>query len=255
MAATSLASLTYIGFDGVTTLAEDVENPRRTVPAATVLVCLLTGLFSAAEVYLGQRVWPDFHTFSNLETAFLDVTRTVGGALLFQAMGWVLVIACIGTALTGQAAAARLLYGMGRDEVLPAKLFGRWDARRGQPSWNLCWIGAAALIGTWIVGYERAAELLNFGAFLAFMGVNLAAVRTFWRAEHRNIVRDVLLPIFGFLFCLAIWWNLPRPAQLAGGAWLAVGVLQLALKTRGFRRPAGRFQFDEGEVRLPDASA
>lgn len=254
MAATSLAALTYIGFDGVTTLAEDVENPRRTVPTATVLVCLLTGLFSAVEVYLGQRVWPDFHRFSNLETAFLDVTRTVGGALLFQAMGWVLVIACIGTALTGQAAAARLLYGMGRDEVLPAKLFGRWDARRGQPSWNLCWIGAAALIGTWIVSYEHAAELLNFGAFLAFMGVNLASVRIFWRADHRNIVKDVLLPMFGFFFCLAIWWNLPRAAQIAGGVWLAVGVLQLALKTHGFRRPAGKFQFDEGEIRCSEAS-
>lgn len=84
MTATSLAALTYIGFDGVTTLAEDVENPRRTIPIATVLVCLVTGIFSVVEVYLGQRVWPDYRSYPNLETAFLDVTRVVGGNLLFQ---------------------------------------------------------------------------------------------------------------------------------------------------------------------------
>jgi amino acid transporter len=241
MTATSLAALTYIGFDGVTTLAEDVEDPRRTVPAATVLVCLLTGIFSAVEVYLGQMVWPDYKSFPNLETAFLDVTRVVGGSLLFQAMGWVLVVACAGTALTGQAAAARLLYGMGRDEVLPKAAFGRWDERRSQPSWNLCWIGAATLAGTWLISYQLAAEVLNFGAFLAFMGVNLAAFRIFWRAERRRVVANVVLPLGGFVFCLAIWWNLSRPAQVAGGLWVALGIVQLAVKTRGFQRPAGKF--------------
>src|SRR5215470_3292 len=59
-AATSFAALTYIGFDGVTTLAEDVENPKRNVMLATVLVCLFTGIVGGLEVYLGQRVWPDF---------------------------------------------------------------------------------------------------------------------------------------------------------------------------------------------------
>ncbi len=248
MTATSLAALTYIGFDGVTTLAEDVENPRRTVPLATVLVCLLTGIFSALEVYLGQLVWPDYHSFPNLETAFLDVTRVVGGELLFQAMGWVLVVACAGTALTGQAAAARLLYGMGRDEVLPRSIFGRWDARRRQPSINLYWIGGLTLAGIWLVSYQLAAEVLNFGAFLAFMGVNLAAIRVFFGADRRGLAANLLLPLSGFLFCLVIWWNLSRPAQIAGGVWLTAGLLQIAIKTRGFQRPAGKLEFQEGEL-------
>ena len=253
MTATSLAALTYIGFDGVTTLAEDVENPRRTVPLATVLVCLLTGIFSAMEVYLGQRVWPDYRTYPNLETAFLDVTHVVGGNLLFQAIGAVLVVACVGTALTGQAAAARLLYGMGRDEVVPARLFGRWDARRRQPSWNICWIGAAALVGTLLASYERTAELLNFGAFLAFMGVNLAAMRIFWSTVPRRLMSNLLLPLGGFLFCFAIWWNLSRAAQLAGGLWFAAGFIQVAIKTRGFRRPMSKIRFEEGEVSCSDS--
>ncbi len=248
MTATSLAALTYIGFDGVTTLAEDVQNPKRAVPQATVLVCLLTGLFSAVEVYLGQRVWPDYTTFAAPETAFLDVTQLVGGNLLFQAMGLVLVVACFGTALTGQAAASRLLYGMGRDDVLPRAAFGRWDIRRQQPSWNIGLIGILTVIGTLSLSYERTAELLNFGAFLAFMGVNLAAIRIFWfrrKARKRNVFPDLVAPVSGFLFCLAIWWSLPNPAKIAGAVWFAIGIVQIAIKTRGFRLALKAMKFEE----------
>ena len=77
--ATSFAALTYIGFDGVTTRAEDVVNPKRNVMLATGLVCLFTGVAGGLQVYLGQRVWPDYSTFPQLETAFRDVTRRVGG--------------------------------------------------------------------------------------------------------------------------------------------------------------------------------
>jgi amino acid transporter len=225
--ATSLAALTYIGFDGVTMLAEKVRNPRRTVPAATVLVCLLTGVFSAIEVYLRQRVSPDFKTFANPETAFMDVTRTVGGEWPFQAMGAVLVVACVGSGLTGIASAARLLQTMGREDMLPRRVFGRVQ-------WNVVIIGALSLIGAFAVSYEQTAELLNFGAFLAFMGVNLAALRIFWfRAQSsRSFTRDALAPTAGFRFCLLIWWSLPAPARIVGTGWLALGVLQVVVTGR-----------------------
>lgn len=239
MTATSLAALTYIGFDGVTTLAEEVERPRQTVPLATVLVCLLTGAFSAVEVYLAQRVWPDYRSFPNLETAFMDVTRRVGGDALFQAMGLVLIAACFGSGLAGQAGAARLLYGMGRDDVLPKRIFGRLDTTRNQPAWNICILGICSFAGALLLSYERTAELLNFGAFLAFMGVNLSAIRTFYRqrrsGESASFLAGVLVPGLGFVFCLAIWSNLPVPARIGGAVWLVLGIIHLAVKTGGFR--------------------
>jgi putrescine importer len=234
MTATSLAALTYIGFDGVTTLAEETRNPRRTIPLATVLVCLITGIFSAVEVYLGQRVWPDYRTFPNLETAFLDVTQRAGGVLLFHGMAAVLIVACFGSGLTGLAAAARLLYGMGREDMVPKRIFGRLDAKRSQPAINIWIIGALALGGALALSYERSAELINFGAFLAFMGVNLAAIRS----KPKPLVASACAGL-GFLFCAWIWWSLPLPAKVAGGLWFAAGLAWIALKTRGFRvRPA-----------------
>jgi amino acid transporter len=247
--ATSLAALTYIGFDGVTTLAEEVENPKRTVPIATVLVCLICGVLSCAEVYLGHMVWPNYNTFPNLETAFIDACQRVGGVALFQAMAVILIVACVGTGLAGVAGAARLLYGMGRDDVLPRRFFARIDSKHNIPVFNILLIGVVALAGALAISYERSAELLNFGAFLAFMGVNLTCIQQFFiRAQtgrSRNFWADLLAPGVGFFFCLGIWVSLPRPAQWAGGIWFAIGFIYAAIRTRGFRLKPPAMDFSD----------
>jgi putrescine importer len=235
-AATSLAALTYIGFDGVTTLAEEANDPRRTVPLATVLVCVVTGLLSTLQVYLAQQAWPDYTAFPNLETAFLDVTARVGGPALFKAVAAVLIVSCFGSGLTGQAGAARLLYGMGRDGVLPRRLFGHVDAHRRNPTYNVLLLAILTFGGALLVSYELAAALLNFGAFLSFLGVNLAALR-------HSRPAPAAASALGFLFCLWIWLSLPRPAKIAGSAWLLAGILYCAIQTRGFRRPPAAVDF------------
>lgn len=252
--ATSFAALTYIGFDGITTLSEEVKNPKRNVLLATVLVCLFTGIFSGVEVYLGQRVWPDWHSFVNLETAFMDVCQRVGGMPLFQAMGLILILAAVGSGLTGGLGAARLLYGMGRDGVLPRRFFARLSPGNNTPTYNILligWIAVLGAIGLNYVGnaYEHAGELLNFGAFLAFMGVNLS---TFWHfgvarrgQRRRNILGDMILPLAGFAFCALIWWNLNPLAMIVGGIWFAVGVTYIVVMTRGFRIAPKQIDFSE----------
>ena len=237
--ATSVAALTYGGFDGVTTLAEDVKNPRRNVLLATVLVCLFTGMFGGLQIYLAQRVWPDYTTFPNLETAFMDVSRVVGGTVLFHAMAGILIIANFGSGLSAQAGVSRLLFGMGRDSVLPRRLFAYLDPKRNTPTFNIWLVGLLAFLGALVLNYERAAELINFGAFLAFMGVNAAAVRQFYFAKvegrTRRLLQDALVPTAGFVFCLTIWLSLATPAKIAGAVWFVVGISYDAIRTRGFR--------------------
>jgi putrescine importer len=235
--ATSLAALTYIGFDGITTLAEDVKEPKRTVPLAVLLVCLIIGLCVGAQVYLAQRAWPDYTAFQNPDTAFFDVCRLVGGKFLFYAMTTILAVACLGSALTGQVGTARILFGMGRDNALP-KFFARLD-KRDNPVLNIWLIGVLALIGSLCLPYADAATLINFGAFLAFMGVNLSVIRSFFfrpPAGHaRNWLLDLLVPAAAFVFCLWIWVSLPVLAKVVGGIWCAAGLVYTAIKTRGFR--------------------
>ncbi len=234
---TSLAALTYGGFDGVSTLSEDVENPKRNVLIATVFVCFFTGIFGGLQVYLAQRIWPDYGTFPNIETAFMDVTRVVGGSTLFTAMAAILIVANFGAGLSAQAGISRLLFGMGRDRVLPG-IFAHLDKKRNTPAFSISLVGAFALVGALLLDYERAAELINFGAFLAFMGVNAATVRQFYLLKsgpERHLLTGLLLPASGFLFCLAIWLNLPSKSKILGAFWFLVGVIYAAVKTRGFR--------------------
>jgi amino acid transporter len=239
--ATSFAALTYLGFDAVTTLAEDVKNPRRNVLLAAVFVCLFTGLFGGLLVYLAHLAWPNYTTFDNVETAFIDVTGRVGGPWLFQAMAILLVVANIGAGLTSQVGAARLLFGMGRENVIPRRVFARLHPVRNTPWINILLLGVLAFAGAQFMSYELTAELLNFGAFLGFMGVNAAVIWNFWlRPIHpraRNLLLDLVAPAAGFLFCAVIWLGLNRPAKLAGTIWLVIGFFVLAAHTERFRKP------------------
>jgi putrescine importer len=248
-AGTALAATTYIGFDGVSILAEEVHNPRRNVLLATVLVCLFTGLFAGLQVYLAQRVWPDYRTLSNPETAFMDVAQVVGGYRLFAGFGIVLLVSSLACGLAGHLGAVRLLYGMGRDNVLPRKPFGYLDPRSGSPTYNVAIVGFLAYIGTLTLGWERAVEILNFGALMAFMAVNAAALKHFGfgrdPAHKVNVFLDIVSPALGFLFCLVIFLGLQSSTLVAGGIWLAVGGVYVLLKTRGLSTRPIEIDFSE----------
>jgi amino acid transporter len=237
-AGTSLAALVFIGFDGVSVLAEEVKNPKRNVMLAAVLVVLLTGLFSGLQVYLAQRVWPDYTTLQNPETAFMDVARLASGPLLFTAYGVMLLVSSIACGLAGHVGASRLLYSMGRDDVLPKKIFGYLSPKKSNPIYNVWIIGVLAYIGVITIPWEHAAEIVTFGALLAFMGVNLAALKHFWFSEeavgNRNFFFDAFVPGFGFVFCFGLLFSLQAWTKYAGLVWLAVGIIYAAYKTRGF---------------------
>ena len=239
---TSVAVLTYIGFDGISTLSEEAENPRRNILLATVLTCLIIGILSAVEVYAAQLVWPASEPYPNLDTAFTFVAQRAW-APLFAIVGFTLLVANFGSGMGAQLGAARLLYGMGRSSALPKSFFGAVDPNRHVPRNNVLFVGALALAGAFVLpavagaatGYELGANLLNFGALIAFMGVNAAAfVRYFLREENKSFL-NFLPPVLGFFICLILWWNLSTKARIFGAIWMAVGIAVGAWKTRGFR--------------------
>ena len=227
-AGTALAVLTYIGFDAISTLSEETVDPENTIPKATVFVCLLIGVLSAVEVYAGQLVWPHGQPFPDVDTAYVHIAGRAGGPWLFHAVNLTLLIATIGSGSGGQMAGARLLYGMGRDNVLPPAFFARIDAVRQVPALNVLLIGAIALAGAMTLTYELGAELLNFGAFIGFLGVNLAA---FLRAI-RDRSAAAIAPAVGFLLCLYMWASLSPKSLLLGGAWAVIGLAYNLLRKR-----------------------
>src|SRR5512147_1596838 len=234
---TSLAVLTYIGFDGISTLSEEAKNPRRNILLATVIVCLFTGVVGSLLVYLAQLIWPDFSSYPDVDTAFVHGAGRAGGPVLFAILNGSLLVANVGSGMGAHLGASRLLYGMGRDDAIPRRFFGVVNPRTHVPSNNVILVGALALAGAFTVSYGLGAELLNFGAFIAFMGVNLSALLHYWwRADRKSLV-NLLPPLLGFLICAYLWWSLSVPARVAGFVWLSTGIAYGAWKTQGFRRP------------------
>src|SRR5216683_384321 len=96
-----------------------------------------------------------------------------------------------------------------------------------------CW--RILVVGAFFLSYGLGAEMLNFGALIAFMGVNAAAlVRYYIRAEEKNL-GNLIPPVLGFLICLGLWLNLSRPAKIVGSIWMIAGIAFGVWKTRGFR--------------------
>ena len=248
-AGTSLAALVFIGFDGVSILAEEVKNPKRNVLLATVLVVIFTGLFSGLQVYLAQRVWPDYTTMQNPETAFMDVARQASGPLLFAAYGLMLLVSSIACGLAGHVGAARLLYSMGRDDVLPKKIFGYLSPIKANPTYNIWIVGGLAYVAVLTIPWELAAEVVTFGALIAFMGVNLSALKHFWFSPEaigkRNFFMDAIVPGFGLIFCFVLLLSLQSWTKYAGIVWLVIGTAYVAYTTRGFRVRPRMFDFSE----------
>ncbi len=245
---TSIAVLTYIGFDGISTLSEEVEDPRRNILFATVGTCLIIGILSAAEVYAAQLVWPATEPFRDADTAFVAIAARAAGPWFFAVMNLTLLVASFGSGVGSQLGAARLLYGMGRSNALPPTFFAAVDNKHRIPRNNVVLVGLIALAGAFLISYGLGAEILNFGALTAYMGVNAAAlIRYYVRAEPRRL-RNLWPPLVGFAVCLLLWLSLSAPAKLIGGAWMIVGILIGAWRTRGFQKGTLSFEpiTDEG---------
>jgi putrescine importer len=252
-AGTSVAVLTYIGFDAISTFSEEVENPRRNILLATVLVCLITGLLSGLEVYAAQLIWGSKPFASDtVESAFAMVSGKAGGVILFQIVNLTLLVANMGSGMGSQLAAGRLLYGMGRGNALPKSFFGVIEPKRRIPRNNIVAVGAFALVGAGLLqffsdrlgggAYEIGAECLNFGAFIAFMGVNAAAFVHHMRHETKKTPSGFIVPVLGFLICGFIWYHLSHPALALGATWMIAGITYGAIRTRGFRAELVTFE-------------
>jgi len=242
---TSLAVLTYIGFDGISTLSEEAENPRRNILLATVLVCVITGIMASVEVYAAQLVWPGSQPYPDVDTAYVHVAGRAGGPWLFSLINITLLVATVGSGMGTQLGAARLLYGMGRGNAIPNSFFGAIEPKRRIPRNNVLFVGALALIGSQVMSFERGVELLNFGALLAFMGVNAASFTRYFLREQQKKWTNLVPPVIGFSVCLLLWLNLSWPARILGATWVLAGIVYGAYRTRGFQSQLVSFDVPE----------
>ena len=222
---TSIAVLTYIGFDGISTLTDEARDPGRAVPRAIVATCLITGVLASLEVYLGQLVWPHNRAFPDLDTAFVHIAGLAGGPWLFIVINAALLVATIGSGMASQLGAARLMLAMGQDGAIPRRFFGAIEPKKRIPRNNVLLIGGICIAGALAFSYQLGTELLNYGALLAFMGVNLSSVRLGWRTRGKGgQVLPMIIGVLGCAVCFFLWIHLGPLARIVGTCWALLGV-------------------------------
>ncbi|MFQ6172739.1 APC family permease [Oryzobacter sp. R7] len=255
LAGAAVLCLSFLGFDAVSTMAEEARRPRVDIPRAILLVTVLGGVLFVLLSWLAQVAVPAT-TFPDADAAAVDVMTEVGGTGLSAFFTAAYVAGAFGSALTSQASVCRILFSMGRDGVLPRVLGRVWERRR-TPAVSVLVVTVASLL-VLVLDLATLASLISFGALIAFTAVNVAVVKHYWVDEKergpRAVLLSLVLPLVGVALTVWLWTSLSGATLLVGLAWLAVGALWLLWVSRGFRRPLPESSMDEHAVR-EDVSA
>jgi amino acid transporter len=242
--AASIAVLSFLGFDGISTLAEETHRPERTVGNATVAALIILGLIFVVQTYVAALVHPNYKNLDP-ELAFFQIGRDAGGVLLYYLLLVVNVIAVgIANALAAQVAIARILYSVSRDDMLPASGFlSRIHPRYRTPFNATLFVGVVTLGVALIFAVDTITKFVNFGALTAFMALNISVFVYFFirrrRRDLKGLIIYLLFPLLGFAIIAYVWSGFDRTTFIFGFSWLAVGIIIAAIKTRGFReKPA-----------------
>lgn len=246
-AGAAVLCLSFLGFDSVSTLAEEAKEPTRSVPRAIMITTIAAGVIFIGLSYLAQLVFPS-NAFTDVDSAALDVMQTAGGEFLAVFFTAAYVAGAAGSALTSQASVSRIIYAMGRDGVLPTRVFGRLSARFKTPVVAVLCVSAVSLLAIWI-DLGLLAGMISFGALVAFSVVNLSVIKHYYidRKERAGVqvLRNLVLPLIGFALTVWLWTSLSVETFIVGLSWLAIGVVLLAIVTRGFRRPTPMLDLKE----------
>ncbi len=237
-AGAAISAYSFLGFDAISTMTEEVKNPQRNIPRAIVLSVLIGGGIFTVMALLMQWVHPG-GSFTSEDTAGYEIAVQTGGTVFANVFNTVTIVAGYATCLSIQASTSRLMYVMGRDGVLPKRIFGRLNRRFRTPMINLIIVACTALLAA-NLSLATATSFINFGAFLAFTVVNVCVIAAWLRrrgtADPLPVFGWLVVPLAGAAIDIYLLTQLGTTAILIGVSWFVLGLIVLAILTRGFRR-------------------
>ncbi|QBF27377.1 APC family permease [Pseudomonas tructae] len=239
VAGATILCFSFLGFDAVTTLSEETENAQKVIPRAILLIALIGGLVFITVSYYIQAFFPNMERFQDQEAALPEIALYVGGKLFQSIFICCTFINTLASGLASQASVSRLLYVMGRDNVIPRRYFGRLHGTWKTPVINIAIVGLISLSAIFF-DLVTATSVINFGALVAFSFVNLAVIVHCYLREGCNKTlgdkfKYLVLPTIGFCITAILWLDLDSHSLLFGGVWATLGVLYLAYLTKAFR--------------------
>jgi putrescine importer len=247
LAGAAILCLSFLGFDAVSTLSEEAKEPRRSVPRAIMIATIVSGIIFFGLSYVSQLVFPS-NEFGDVDAGALDVMTTAGGKFLETFFTAAYVAGALGSAITSQASVARILYAMGRDGIMPRKVFGHVSPRFSTPVYAILAVSVVSLLAI-VIDLATLASIVSFGALVAFSAVNLTVIKHYFIDEGERggggVFNNLVLPLIGFALTVWLWFSLSGLTLIVGLCWLAAGFIWLAVVTHGFRRPTPVLELEE----------
>jgi amino acid transporter len=237
--ATSIAVLSFLGFDGISTLAEESRGGARSVGRAALLSLLLVGALFMLQTWIAADLARGM-TFASPETAFYEIAARTGGASLRLVTILAVVIAsAIANAIAAQAAVSRILFAMARDGKLPAVL-ARIHPRYKTPYVSIvCVAFVSLLVGSLFAArVDELSRIVNFGALTSFVLLHLSVINHYAiRGRSRDWLRHWVVPLMGTAVIGFVLYEMDRSAKIMGACWIAAGAVYYAVLTLVLRKP------------------
>ncbi|NIG62993.1 MAG: APC family permease [Serratia symbiotica] len=234
----TILCFSFLGFDGISSLSEETKDAERVIPRAIFLTALIGGLIFIVVSYFVQLYFPDISRFKDPDASQSEIMLYVAGKLFQSVILLISSMTVLASGMAAHAGVSRLMYVMGRDGVFPTRLFGYVHPKWRTPAFNVLLVGVITLSA---VSFDlvTATALINFGALVAFTFVNLSVIVQFYIRDKLNrTLKDtfnyLILPVMGALTVGTLWINLEASSMTLGLVWAVVGLIYLAIVTRGF---------------------
>ncbi|MCR8931827.1 MULTISPECIES: APC family permease [Pseudomonas] len=230
MQAVSIAVLSFLGFDAISTLAEEIKgDPGKSVGKAALITLVVMGVIFVAQTWIATDLAAGMG-FKSADTAFYEIAELAAGSWLATLTAVATALAWgVAVAITSQAAVSRLLFGMARDGKLP-KVLAKVHPKHNTPYLSIYLVAVLSLVICYLFinSVDTLTSLVNFGALSGFMLLHLTVINYYWRRQKSGqIVRHLLCPVVGFIIVAAIMYNMGVDAQKLGLIWIALGLVYL----------------------------
>ena len=241
MQAVSIAVLSFLGFDAISTLAEEIKgDPGRSVGKAALITLVVMGTIFVVQTWIATDLAAGLG-FKSADTAFYEIAELAAGSWLATltpvttALSWGIAVA-----VTSQSAVSRLLFGMARDGKLP-KILARVHPKHNTPYMSIYLVAVLSLLICYLFinSVDTLTSLVNFGALSGFMLLHLTVINYYWRRQKSGqVVRHLICPMIGFIIVAAIMVNMGVDAQKLGLIWIALGLVYLFFLNKFSATPA-----------------
>ena len=244
----SIAALNFLGFDGISTLAEETHEPEKNIGRGILIALLIIIVCFSVQTYIASLIQPDWMSWDeeHANNAWFYGCQLIGGDIFMDIM-LVINIVAIGIAniMNAQLAASRLLYSMGRDGVIP-RIFGKVHPKYQTPWVGSLFIGVAALILVGILGMADLATLVNFGALFGFIVLNFSVFWFFFVKQKKrsftDIIKYVVCPWIGIIILVYVFTGFQALTWAMGITWFVIGMIVAAVKSKGFKEVPEAFK-------------